>query len=208
MTRLIAYPDPANPNLDLQAEAEAMAEVIGALRHVSEWLPKIKGATNRVCVSFALPRIEAQLERERRNLARITESAHRNAEHYKAEAVGILVKAALGIRWQEHVERLKLQQRADTENRLTQRAHQSPIFRDPSLGSELRRPLSQNTSDESLIAAVRSGKYRSITGIAIAVGLTGPTAWRRLAALVRSGQLADSEIPRGGVRRRECAHAD
>jgi hypothetical protein len=208
MTNITAFPDPTNPNLDLQAEAHAMAEVIGALEHVRQWLPKIRGVTNRVCVSFALPRIEAQLDRERRNLARITENAHRTAEHYKAEAVALLVKATLGIRWEEHAARLKSQQQTDHEKQQAQRERERHIFRDPALNAAPRKPVSQTISDESLIAAVRSGMYRSITGISIAIDLPVPTTWRRLDALVRSGQLVHDEIPRGKGRHKACVHAD
>lgn len=191
--------------IDLDAEAEHVAEAIAALEDAKFHFDRIKGATNRVLVSMSLPRIEAAMDRERKELARITHNAHLRAERYKAEAIGFACKDALGIRGARvHAQAmtvLEAQERAEQDEaaRKAQREREAAFFRDVTLQTEQRpqRQYVKKVSDASLIAEVRTKRHRSISDLARAVGLSIPNCSVRLNALTKAGKLGANEVPRG-----------
>lgn len=195
-----------------------MAEVVGALQHVREWFPKIRGASNRVAVSMHLPRIEAQLDRERKAIAHEHFKAERRIAAYRAEAIGDALFNALGIKNETIAYRLReledhIQREEAEAQRKAQRDRERAIFDAATLAVERRpeRPAPQRrgrvakVSDASLLAEVRSKRHRSISDIARAVGLAAPTTWNRIDALVKAGKLGADEVPKpqnGGGRPR------
>lgn len=202
VTTVTAVADPNIPDLNLDAEAEAMAEVVGALQHAREWFPKIRGASNRVMVSMHLPRIEAQLDRERKALAHETFKSERRIAAYRAEAIGDALFNALGVPNTAVAFRLRALEdeiaREEAEmQRQAQRERERAIFKDATVQAEKRRGHVAKVSDASLVAEVRTGKHRSISDVARAVGLAVPTCWNRLNALVQRGALGADEVPRG-----------
>lgn len=213
MTTVTAVADPNVPDLDLDAEAAAMAEVVGALQHAREWFPKIRGASNRVMVSMHLPRIEAQLDRERKALAHEHFKSERRIAAYRAEAIGDALFNALGVPNTAVAFRLRALEdeiaREEAEaQRQAQRERERAVFDAATLAVERRpqRPAAEprerrghvaKVSDASLLAEVRTGKHCSISDVARAVGLAVPTCWNRLNALVERGQLGADEVPRG-----------
>lgn len=202
MTTVTAVEDPAIPGLDLDAEAHAMAEVIGALHHVSEWFPKIRGASNRVSVSMSLPRIEAQLDRERRAIEWEHSKSERRIAAYRAEATGVAIFNAIGIRNHYAEQRLaditaEIKRDEAEAQRKAQRDRERAIFADATLQAERRPERSKKVSDASLVAEVCTKRHRSISDVARAVGLSVPTTWQRLNALTTAGKLGADEVPRG-----------
>lgn len=213
--RVTVHGGPDVPDLD--AEAEHVAECIAALKDARWHFDRIKGATNRVSVSFHLPRIEVAMDRERKALAHIHEREQHRISRYRAEALGFVMKSALGIPAGIHATRLAMidgeehaaqQQRERDEQRARERA----IFDAATLAVEQRpqrKPREQRSegerhrghvakvSDASLIAEVRSKRHRSISDLARAVGLASPTTWNRVNALVKAGKLGADEVPRG-----------
>lgn len=193
------YGGPDVPDLD--TEAEHVAEAIAALKDARWHFDRIKGASNRVMVSFHLPRIEAAMDRERKERERISANAHLRAERYKAEAIGFACKSALGIPAKIHAYRLAAidhEERAEraAAERVAQREREAAIFRGATLAVENRRPRAK-VSDASLIAEVKTKRHGSISDLARAIGLATPTTWNRLNALVQAGKLAADEVPRG-----------
>lgn len=188
--------------IDLDAEAEHVAEALGALADAKYHAAQIKNETNRIMVSMHLPRIEAQLDRERTALAHEAFKAERRIAAYKAEAVGDAIFNALGVPNTAVAFRLRaLEDEIEREEaeaqRRAQRARERAIFKDATLQAEKRRGHVAKVSDASLIAEVRSGKHRSISDVARACNLAVPTCWNRLNALVERGQLGADEVPRG-----------
>ena len=206
---ILVHDDPDVPDLD--AEAEHVAECIAALKDAKFHFDRIKGATNRVTVSMSLPRIEAQLDRERRAIAHEHFKAERRITAYKAEAIGDALFKALGIQndavafrlaaLEDHIER----EEAEAQ-RKARRDREAAIFKDATLQAEKRRGHVAKVSDASLLAEVRTKRHRSISDVARAVGLAVPTTWQRLDALVKAGKLGADEVPKsqtGGGRPRK-----
>lgn len=204
--RILVHGGPDVPDLD--TEAEHVAECIAALKDAKHHFERIKGATNRVSVSFHLPRIEAQLDRERKALAHEAFKAERRIAAYKAEAVGDAIFNALGVPNTAVAFRLRaLEDEIEREEaeaqRRAQRARERAIFKDATLRAEgavqaeKRRGHVAKVSDASLIAEVLSGKHHFISEVARACNLAVPTCWNRLNALVERGQLGADEVPRG-----------
>lgn len=206
--RVLVHGGPDVPDLD--TEAEHVAECIAALKDAKHHFERIKGATNRVSVSFHLPRIEAQLDRERKALAHEAFKAERRIAAYKAEAVGDAIFNALGVPNTAVAFRLRaLEDEIEREEaeaqRRAQRALERAIFKDATLQAEKRRGHVAKVSDASLIAEVRTKRHSSISDVARSVGLAVPTCWNRLNALVQRGALDADEVPKaqtGGGRPR------
>lgn len=199
---------------DLDTEAEHVAEAIAALKDAKFHFEKIRGATNRIAVSMHLPRIEAQLDRERKAIAHEHFKAERRIAAYKAEAAGDAIFKALGIPNETIAYRLReLEDEISREQaeaqRKAQRDKEKAIFADATLQAEKRRGNVAKVSDASLLAEVRTRKHRSISDVARAVGLAVPTTWQRLNALVKGGKLGADEVPKaqtgGGRPRRKSA---
>lgn len=220
--RILVHGGPDVPDLD--TEAEHVAEAIAALKDAKFHFEQIKGTTNRVAVSMHLPRIEAQLDRERRAVAHEHFKSERRIAAYRAEAIGDALFNALGIKNTTIAYRLReLEdhiQREDAEaQRKAQRERERAIFDAATLAVERRSVAAKKerrghvakVSDASLLVEVRSRRHRSISEVARAVGLAVPTTWNRLNALVKAGKLGADEVPKsqngGGRPRRQAATA-
>lgn len=188
--------------IDLDKEAEHVAEALGALADAKYHAAQIKNETNRIMVSMSLPRIEQQLDRERKAIAHEHFKAERRVAAYKAEAAGVAIFDALGIPNETAAYRLRALEgeidRAEAEaQRKAQRDRERAIFDAAALAVERRPERAKKVSDANLLAEVRTKRHSSISDVARAVGLSVPTTWNRLNALTKDGKLGDDEVPRG-----------
>lgn len=188
--------------IDLDKEAEHVAEALGALADAKYHAAQIKNETNRIMVSMSLPRIEQQLDRERKAIAWEHSKSERRIAVYKAEATGVAIFDAIGIRNRYAEQRLaditaEIARVEGDALRKEKREKEKAIFADVTQQVEQRRGRVAKVSDASLLAEVRTKKHRSISDVARAVGLSVPTTWNRLNALTKAGKLGADEIPRG-----------
>lgn len=192
MTRVTAVPDPNIPGLDLHAEALAMAEVVGALEHAREHFAKVRGVFNRQSVALHTSSAERLLAQSAKAATWEKQQATRLVEQYRAEALGALMKAALGVDRTKHIDRMEhiasLQRRREQyRDRVEGRAADAAAYNDKTTAAKV--------SDRSLIAEVSNGKHKSLSDLARTIGLSVSSASVRVRTLVAKGAIAAADAP-------------